>query len=134
MRTILFSTMGTLKIGMDILTQKEQVRLDRLLGHGGLFKTRGTGQRLTAAALNVPVAVMDFAGEGGAWGIALLAAYMLRKGENETLESYLAKEVFTGNAGTQVDPDRKDAESFELFMKRYTEGLHIERAAVEHFK
>ena len=77
--------MGTLKVGMDILTEKENVKVDKLLGHGGLFKTKGVGQQLMAGALNVPVAVMESAGEGGAWGIALLAAYMLRKEEGETL-------------------------------------------------
>jgi sugar (pentulose or hexulose) kinase len=126
--------MGTLKLGMNILTEKEQVRLDRLLGHGGLFKTEGVGQRLMAAALNAPVAVMESAGEGGAWGIALLAAYLIRKDKGETLESYLERKVFAGNTGTQTKPDPGDVKSFEAFMKRYTEGLAIERAAVEHLK
>jgi sugar (pentulose or hexulose) kinase len=134
MRTLLFSTMGTLKIGMDILTGKEQVRLDRLLGHGGLFKTKGVGQRLMAAALDTPVAVMDSAGEGGAWGIALLAAYMALKQQGETLETYLAQYVFAANSGVSVEPDAKDREGFTTFMERYTAGLHIERAAVDHLK
>jgi sugar (pentulose or hexulose) kinase len=134
MRALLFSTMSTLRIGMDILTEKEQVHLDRLLGHGGLFKTKGVGQRLTAAALNVPVAVMESAGEGGAWGIALLAAYMRRKNGGETLDAYLAQKVFTGSAGVQIEPDPKDVKGFGAFIKRYTEGLSIERAAVEHLK
>jgi sugar (pentulose or hexulose) kinase len=133
MRTILFSTMGTLKLGMNILLEQEHARLDTLMGHGGLFKTKGVGQRFMAAALNVPVAVMESAGEGGAWGIALLAAYMSRK-NGETLEEYLAKKVFAGNAGTRVEPDAKDVKGFAEFMKRYTEGLAIERAAVEHLK
>jgi sugar (pentulose or hexulose) kinase len=130
MRTLLFSTMGTLKLGMDILTGQEQVRLDNLLGHGGLFKTKGVGQRLLAAALNVPVAVMESAGEGGAWGIALLAAYMAQKSADETLEAYLSENVFAGNAGVRVEPDPKDAAGFAVFMKRYEAGLAIERSAV----
>jgi sugar (pentulose or hexulose) kinase len=134
MRTLLFSTMGTLKIGMDILTEKENVRLDQLLGHGGLFKTKGAGQKLMAAALNVPVSVMESAGEGGAWGIALLAAYSRQKAGGETLESYLARKVFGENSGERVEPDAEDLRGFGAFMSRYTEGLAIERAAVEHLK
>jgi sugar (pentulose or hexulose) kinase len=130
MRSLLFSTMGTLKLGMETLTEKENVRIESLLGHGGLFKTKGAGQRLMAAALNAPVAVMDSAGEGGAWGIALLAAYMVQKESGETLEAYLAEKVFPGNKGTRVEPDAKDAEGFAAFMKRYSAGLAVERCAV----
>jgi sugar (pentulose or hexulose) kinase len=132
MRAMLFATMGTLKIGMDILTEKEQVRLDRLLGHGGLFKTEGVGQRLMAAALGVPVAVMESAGEGGAWGIALLAAYMLQKREGESLEAYLEQKVFGQNAGSRVEAKAEDVRGFAAFMERYRQGLAVERAAVEH--
>jgi len=134
MRTLLFSTMASLKLGMNILTEKEKVKLDCLLGHGGLFKTKGVGQRLMAGALNVPVAVMESAGEGGAWGIALLAAYLQQKQSGETLESYLAKKVFAGNAGDRIEPDPKDVQGFGEFIKRYTEGFAIERAAVDHLK
>ncbi|MDR0638468.1 MAG: FGGY-family carbohydrate kinase [Spirochaetaceae bacterium] len=134
MRALLFSAMGTLKLGMDILAEKEQVRLDRLLGHGGLFKTKGVGQRLMAAALDTPVAVMDSAGEGGAWGIVLLAAYMALKHEEESLETWLAKKVFAANFGASVEPDAKEAKGFKVFMERYTAGLHIERAAVDFLK
>ena len=134
MRALLFSTMGTLKIGMDILTEKERVCLDQLLGHGGLFKTKGVGQRLMAAALNVPVAVMESAGEGGAWGIALLAAYSRQRAKGETLEGFLARKVFAGNAGERVEPDAEDLRGFGAFMSRYTGGLAMERAAVEHLK
>jgi sugar (pentulose or hexulose) kinase len=134
MRTILFSTMGTLKLGMDILTVKEHVRLDSILAHGGLFKTKGVGQRLMAAALNTPVEVMESAGEGGAWGIALLAAYMKRREKGESLESYLLEKVFPENAVTRIEPVAEDLRSFEKFMKRYTAGLGIERAAAECLK
>ncbi|MCL2007262.1 MAG: FGGY-family carbohydrate kinase [Treponema sp.] len=128
MRTLLFSAMGTLKLGMDILVEKEKIAIDSFLGHGGLFKTKGVGQRLMAAALNAPVMVMEeSAGEGGAWGIALLAAFMLHgKG---TLEQFLAEKVFAGRKGTQVKPDPIDVESFKIFMERYKNGLEIERAA-----
>ncbi|MDR0378055.1 MAG: FGGY-family carbohydrate kinase [Spirochaetaceae bacterium] len=133
MRTLLYSTMAALKTGMNILLKQERVRLDRLLGHGGLFKTEGVGQRFMAAALGVPVGVMASAGEGGAWGIALLAAYMLEKGDL-TLEAFLSQKVFTANSGTWLAPDEKDARGFETFMKRYMEGLAIEQAAVDHLK
>jgi sugar (pentulose or hexulose) kinase len=134
MRTILFSAMGTLKLGMDILTEKEKVRLDTILGHGGLFKTRGVGQKLMAAALNVPVAVMESAGEGGAWGIALLAAYMRRKEGGETLEDYLERKVFAGNRGLRIEPVEMDVQGFKKFMHRYAAGLNIERTAAEYLK
>lgn len=132
MRTILFSSMGTLKLGMDILTENEKVRIDNLLGHGGLFKTEKVGQQLMAGALNIPVSVLDSAGEGGAWGIALLAAYMLRREKEETLESYLGKKVFVEKSGTRIEPVPKDVEGFKKFMKHFTAGLEIERTAVAH--
>jgi sugar (pentulose or hexulose) kinase len=137
MRTILFSAMATLKLGMDILTEKESVSLLRLLGHGGLFKTKDVGQRLMAAALGVPVAVMGSAAEGGAWGIALLAMYMLKKNDGasgQTLEAYLGEKVFAGNEGACVSPDAKDVAGFAEFMKRYVAGLAVERAAVESLR
>jgi sugar (pentulose or hexulose) kinase len=124
--------MATLKYGIDILTEKEKVRIDSLLGHGGLFKTKGVGQRFLAAVFNAPVSVMESAGEGGAWGIALLAAFMRARGE--TLEKFLAEKVFAGKAGARIEPDPKDVESFRKFMERYTAGLKIERSAVENLK
>ncbi|MDR0867485.1 MAG: FGGY-family carbohydrate kinase [Planctomycetota bacterium] len=129
-RAMLFSTMSTLKLGMNILTEKEHVRLDQIFGHGGLFKTPGVGQRLMAAALNVPVVVLESAGEGGAWGIALLAAYRRQKSADETLESYLAQKVFVGGAGSRVEPDAADVAGFAKFIARYEKGLAIERAAI----
>jgi sugar (pentulose or hexulose) kinase len=132
MRNLLFSTMGTLKLGMDILTEQEKVRVDRLLGHGGLFKTKGVGQRLMAAALQVPVGVMESAGEGGAWGIALLAAYLGQQGK--TLETFLEEQVFAGKGGIQVEPELTDIQGFEAYMGRYKPGLAIERASVAYLK
>lgn len=131
MRVHLFTALGALRIGMDILLKQEAVKLDEILGHGGLFKTPGVGQKLMAGALQVPVSVMETAGEGGAWGIALLASYMLGKTDQETLEEYLSRKVFAGRAVSPVAPDPKDVEGFESFMKRYVRGLAIERAAVE---
>ncbi|MBK7450673.1 MAG: FGGY-family carbohydrate kinase [Anaerolineales bacterium] len=132
MRTHLFSSVGTLKIGMDILSQ-ENVKLDQLLGHGGFFKTEGVGQKIMAAAMNTPVSVMETAGEGGAWGMALLAAYVLNKTGNETLEDYLNKKVFANEKSSTIAPDKKDVDGFNTFMERYKAGLGIERAAVEGF-
>jgi len=134
MRVHLYTALGALKIGMDILLKQEQVELDVILGHGGLFKTKGVGQNIMATALNVPVSVMETAGEGGAWGIALLASYMINKSNNETLEEYLSHNVFAERAGTTVSPVPKDVEGFEQYMKRYTNGLAIERAAVANLK
>ncbi|MCB9114856.1 MAG: FGGY-family carbohydrate kinase [Caldilinea sp.] len=131
MRTHLFASVGALKIGLDILFDKEQVEIDQILGHGGFFKTEEVGQRIMAAAMNVPVSVMETAGEGGAWGIALLAAYMARKSEQEPLEAYLAEKVFAGEKATTLAPDARDVEGFTAFMARYEQGLGIERAAIE---
>ena len=130
MRVHLFSALGALKIGLDILFEQEQVKIDQILGHGGFFKTRQVGQKIMAAAMNVPVSVMETAGEGGAWGIALLAFYMLHKTKDESLETYLSNKVFVGEKGTTVAPDQKDVAGFLAFMERYEKGLVIERTAV----
>ena len=132
MRTNLYASLAVLKTGLDILIKEEGVKIDEIFGHGGLFKTKGVGQNILAAALNTPVSVMETAGEGGAWGMALLASYMVHKKDGETLDSYLTDHVFKGNTGTKVAPDPKDVEGFEAFMKRYTKGLSIERAAIEN--
>jgi sugar (pentulose or hexulose) kinase len=134
MRTHLFSALGALKIGMDILFEQEQVQIDQILGHGGFFKTREVGQRIMAAAMNVPVSVMETAGEGGAWGIALLASYLVHKGTHEPLEDYLANRVFAEDNGATIYPDPRDVEGFTAFMARYKKGLGIERAAVDTLK
>lgn len=134
MRVHLFTALGAMKIGMDILLKQEKVELDEIHGHGGLFKTKGVGQTIMAGALNVPVSVMETAGEGGAWGIALLASYLVNKSEKETLDDYLNKNVFAEEAGEKISPDPKDVEGFEQFMTRYKEGLEIERAAIDYLK
>jgi sugar (pentulose or hexulose) kinase len=134
MRTHLFSALATLKIGMDILFEQEQVKIDKVLGHGGFFKTEEVGQKMMAAAMNVPVSVMETAGEGGAWGIALLASYMLHKEEKEPLETYLSNKVFAADKSTTIAPDQRDVRGFTAFMGRYKEGLAIERTAVDALK
>jgi sugar (pentulose or hexulose) kinase len=134
MRTHLFSALSTLKIGLDILFEQEQVKIDRVLGHGGFFKTEEVGQKMMAAAMNVPVSVMETAGEGGAWGIALLASYMVRKEGKEPLEAYLSNKVFAEDKGTTIAPDQRDVDGFAAFMERYKEGLAIERTAVQALK
>ncbi len=134
MRVNLFSSLGALKIGLDILFEQEKVEIDQILGHGGFFKTKEVGQRMMAAAMNVPVSVMETAGEGGAWGIALLASYMFNKAEKEPFEAYLTNKVFAGENGTTIAPDPADVAGFAAFMERYKKGLVIERAAVEGLK
>ena len=132
MRVHLFTALGALKDGLDILLKEEGVQIDKMYGHGGLFKTPVVGQRIMAAAIDTPVSVMETAGEGGAWGIALLAAYMAQKEEGESLAHYLNERVFGGQEGVTENPVPADVEGFDQFLKRYNEGLAIERAAVEH--
>lgn len=131
MRTNLYTCLGAMRVGLNLLLEKEHVKIDRLLGHGGLFKTKGVGQQILADAVNAPVSVMETAGEGGAWGIALLASYLINKEEGETLEDYLDHKVFAGNEGSTLDPDPAGVEGFNAFMERYMKGLEIERAAVD---
>ena len=131
MRVHLSTSLGALKTGMDILTKQEHVELDKMLGHGGLFKTKGVGQKILAGAIDTPVYVMETAGEGGAWGIALLASYMKNKKAEESLTDYLAAHVFGGEEGARMEPDPADAAGFEKFMQLYKAGLAIERAAVD---
>lgn len=131
MRTNLYTCLGAMRVGLSLLLEKEQVKIDRLLGHGGLFKTKGVGQQILADAVNAPVSVMETAGEGGAWGIALLASYLVNKEEGEALEDYLDNKVFAGNQGTTLNPDPAGVEGFNVFMERYMKGLDIERAAVD---
>ena len=132
-RAQLYATMATLKIGMDILAG-EGVRIDSLTGHGGLFKTPQVGQRYLAAACNAPVTCLETAGEGGPYGMALLAAYMHTKEPGQTLEDYLHTRVFAGISGTTLAPDPADAAGFDRYIKRYHALLEVERRAVEMLK
>ena len=129
-RATLYSTMSTLKIGMDILAE-EKVAIDSLTGHGGLFKTPVVGQKYMAAACNAPVTCMETAGEGGPYGMALLAAYMLNKAEGETLEAYLNAHVFADAKGSTMQPDQADVDGFNAYIRRYKALLEVERKAVE---
>lgn len=131
MRVNLFTSLGALKAGFNILTEEEQVRVDEIRGHGGFFKSREVGQRVMAAALNTPVSVMETAGEGGAWGIAVLAAFSVQNVDRQTLTEYLASRVFAGQDSVLVKPDPTDVAGFNEFFRRYVKGLPIERAAVD---
>ena len=134
MRMHLYSAIASLRIGMDILFVDEKVRIAQLLGQGGFFKTKDVGQSIMAAALNVPVSVMETAGEGGPWGMALLAAYMLHKGSGEPLELYLSQKVFSGAHGSTIYPDEENVRGFDAYMARYKAGLIIEKTAVQALK
>ncbi len=131
MRTHLYTSLGAIKVGNDLLLGEEGVKVDVIWGHGGLFKTEGVGQKVLAAALNTPVSVMKTAGEGGAWGIAVLAAYMLQKEDRESLSDYLENKVFKNVESITELPDLEDVKGFEVFINRYKAGLKIEKAAVE---
>ncbi len=130
LRSQLYATMSTLKIGMDILA-REGVAIDRLTGHGGLFKTPVVGQKYMAAACNAPVTCMETAGEGGPYSMALLAAYMLNKAEGETLEQYLSDRVFAGAKSVTLAPEPEEAAGFDAYLARFKNGLKAQRAAVE---
>ena len=127
----LYTSLGAVKLGMDILLKDEGVKLDRIMGHGGLFKTPVVMQTVLAAAVNTPVTVMATASEGGAWGIALLAAYMADGKQNGKLEEYLDQRVFAGLTGDAVEPDPEEVKGFEEFTKHYLAGLEIEKAAIK---
>lgn len=129
MRANLYASVGVLKIGNDILFNQEKIKVDRITGHGGLFKTKGVGQRILAAAINSPISVMETAGEGGAWGIALLASYLAKKADNESLADFLDNNVFAGNTGIEIAPTPEDVEGFNKYIKEYQSCLSIEKEA-----
>lgn len=130
-RAQLYACMATLKIGLDILFGQERVTVDNLLGHGGLFKVPVVGQKLLAGALGVPVSVMQTAGEGGPWGMALLAGYRLHRQAGQTLEEYLRDAIFANAEGSTVQPDAADSRGFAAFLQQYTRCLAVERAAAD---
>ena len=133
MRVNLYSALASLKIGMDLLLKEEKVAVDKLLGHGGLFKTKGVGQQILADAVDTPISVMETAGEGGAWGIAVLAAYLIHN-DGKNLGDYLNKEVFAGQEGSELNPNPEGVKGFDEFIRIYKEGLPIERTAVDSMK
>ena len=131
MRSHLYASVGVLKIGNDILFNEEKIKVDRITGHGGLFKTKGVGQRILAAAINSPISVMETAGEGGAWGIALLGSYLVNNEKKQSLADFLDEKVFVGDAGIEVSPTVEDVAGFNTYIENYKAGLPIEEAAVK---
>ena len=134
MRANLYAALACLKIGNDILFNDEKIKVDRITGHGGLFKTKGVGQKMLAAALNSPISVMETAGEGGAWGMALLAGYMANNTDYMILPDYLDVVVFAGATGSSIDPDPEDVAGFNTYIESYKACLPIEQSAVDHKK
>ncbi len=131
MRANLYASLSTLKIGLDLLLKNEDVKVDRIMGHGGLFKTKGVGQSILAAAMDSPVSVMETAGEGGPWGMALLASYLVNKKDGESLDAFLNEKVFAGSEGVEIQPDPADVAGFDQYIESYKSGIAIEKAAVE---
>lgn len=134
MRSHLYASVGVLKIGNDILFNEEKIKVDRITGHGGLFRTKGVGQRVLAAAINSPISVMETAGEGGAWGIALLGSYLVNNDKKQALADFLDEKVFAGNAGVEVSPTPEDVAGFNAYIERYKACLPVEEAAVKYKK
>ena len=133
-RSLVYGAIATLKLGMDILVEQEHVKIDSLLGHGGFFKTGCAGQKLLAAALNTPVSVMATASEGGAWGMALLAAYRVNRRADEKLDEYLNNRVFAKSESKIAQPEAEDVEGFARYAKQFVQALEAEKAAVEGMK
>lgn len=131
MRSHLYAALGALKVGMDILNEGETVSIDKMTGHGGLFKTEGVGQKIMAAAVKAPVSVMETAGEGGPWGEAILAAYMVNKAEDETLQDYLNRKVFADAKCVTIEPNTEDMEGLESYISKFKEGIEMERIATK---
>lgn len=132
MRANLYAAVGVLKIGNDILFNDEHIKVDKITGHGGLFKTKGVGQRILAAALNSPISVMETAGEGGPWGMAILGSYLVNNTANLSLPEFLDEKVFAGNQGTEIAPTPEDVAGFNAYIKKYNRCLPIEAAAVKY--
>ena len=134
MRAHLYASVGVLKIGNDILFNEEKIKVDRITGHGGLFRTKGVGQRVLAAAINSPISVMETAGEGGAWGIALLGSYLVNNDKKQSLSDFLDEKVFAGNTGTEVAPTAEDVAGFNKYIEEYKGCIPVEEAAVKYKK
>lgn len=134
MKVNLYTSLGAVKMGLDILMDDEKVKVEKIMGHGGFFKTKGVGQRYLAAAVGAPVTVMDTASEGGAWGIALLAAYLADKKDGEKLEDFLDNRIFKELSGETIEPTKEEIDGFNVFMDHYKAGLEIEKSAIEHMK
>ena len=131
MRANLYAAVGVLKIGNDILFNEEHIKVDKITGHGGLFKTKGVGQRVLAAALNSPISAMETAGEGGPWGMAILGSYLVNNTAKQSLADFLEEKVFAGNTGTEIAPTPEDVAGFNDYIKGYKNCLPVEEAAVK---
>lgn len=131
MRAQLFTALGALRVGMDILFEEEQVKIDTINGHGGFFKTPVVGQTVMAAALHTPISILETAGEGGAWGIALLASYLFQS-KDLSLQEFLSQKVFAMSEASVIIPTKEDIEGFNAFFATYKMGLPVEQAAVKH--
>lgn len=131
MRTHIYSSFATVKIGLDLLFNEEQIKIKKLLGHGGLFKVEKVAQQMMASALDTPVEVNSAAGEGGAWGMAILAEYMVRKEQNQSLGQYLDKKIFADTKSSSCFPVKEETEGFNIFLERYKKALLVEGLAVE---
>ena len=134
MRAHLYASVGVLKIGNDILFNEEKIRVDRITGHGGLFRTKGVGQKILAAAINSPISVMETAGEGGPWGMALLGSFLVNNEQKLSLADFLDKQVFAGNTGVEITPTAEDVAGFNAYIENYKVCLPIEEAAVKYKK
>ena len=136
MRAHLYTSLGAVKMGMDIMLKDEGMKCERLTGHGGFFKTKGVGQRYLAAAVNAPVTVMETASEGGPWGMAILAIFLLEKEKDGkvTLDKFLDEKIFANMVGSTMEPDPEEVIGFERFMENYKKGIEIEKKAVEVLK
>lgn len=132
MRSHLYASVGVLKIGNDILFNEEKIKVDRITGHGGLFRTKGVGQKVLAAAINSPISVMETAGEGGAWGIALLGSYLVNNDKKQSLSDFLDEKVFAGDAGVEIAPNPEDVAGFNAYIENYKACLPVEQAAVNY--
>ena len=132
MRVQLYAALATLRLGLDVLIKDEGVQLDTMFAHGGLFTTKGVAQRFLAAAIDTPVTVGAGASEGGPWGMAVLAAFLIHRAPDQSLADYLADRVFAGADVDEIAPDPADVAGFNAFIERYIEALPVQQAAVAH--
>jgi len=131
MRTHIYSSFATVKIGLDLLFNDQEIKINKLLGHGGLFKIEKIAQQMLASSLNTPVEVTNSASEGGAWGIAILAEYLSHKEQNQSLEEYLNKKIFADTNSIVCYPNQEETEGFNIFLERYKKTLQVENFAVK---
>ncbi|AUG57753.1 xylulokinase [Acetivibrio saccincola] len=134
MRSQLYTSMAALKISMDRMLKKDKTKIKQLVGHGGLFKTKNVAQKFMADALGIPVSVIETADEGGAFGMALLASYMLNKEKYKSLEEFLLEEVFDKSEISTIHPSEMDTDGFQKYLDTYIKYLPVEKEAIELWK